>query len=233
MSFNAKDREGGNFKPIEPLDPKAYPARLVMLVTMGMQPGSIYLGVQKDPTERLYVAYEFSHEFLKDDNDNPDAAKPRWIGEDFPFYSLDSDRAKSTKRYEALDPGTIHDGDWLRLLSAPCQVTLTKEPRKNGKGDTNYVSDVSSAADIPGYDQPPLVNPPRIFDFDDPDMEVFKDLPKWLKEKLVKALNFEGSALQKALGEAPKEAETPTNSTSAPTPPIPPAPPMPPASNAS
>jgi len=236
MSFNANDRTGGggDFTPQEALDPKTYPARVVQLVLMGLQPSRPFKGVAKEPKEQIYVGYELSHEFMVDEDGNPDPTKPRWIGENFPFYSLEADRATSTLRYNAIDPAGQAGGDWIKLLGAPCQVTLTREPRKDGKGDTNYVAHVSGAMEVPGYTQPALANPTRIFDIDNPDMEIFAKLPKWLQEKLKGNLNFQGSALQKALGETsvatsevPTTAPAPAPAPAAPAAPAPKAAPAP------
>jgi len=227
MSFNANDKDGGgNFTPIEALEPKSYPARLVQLVLMGLQPSRPYNGQPKPPKERMYVAFELSHEFMKDENGNDDPTKPRWVGEDFAFLNLTADRATSTLRYNALDPAGQFGGEWLQLGGAPCQVTLTKEPRKDGKGDTNYVGHVSPAAEFPGYTQPPLVNDVRIFDLDAPDLTIFNSLPKWLQDRIKTNLNYAGSPLAVLLGEgnaAPAEpAPAPVgNATVAPAAPAP------------
>ncbi|MCP4364983.1 MAG: hypothetical protein GY800_06745 [Planctomycetes bacterium] len=198
------------------------------MVLMGLQPSKPYKGQPKDPKERMYVGYELSHEFMLDEDGNPDPTKPRWIGEDFPFYNLEADRATSTIRYNNIDPAGTAGGNWDQLLGAPCQVTLTKEPRKDGKGDTNYVAHVSGAMEVPGYTQPELVNAPRIFDIDAPDMEVFEKLPKWLQERLKGNLNFQGSALQTALGETGvTTAEVPTTAPAPAPAPAPAAPPAP------
>ena len=214
MSFNANDQKGGgggDFVDQEALDPSVtYPARIVQLVLMGVQPQRPYNGVAKDPQERLYVGYELSHEFCKDEDGNVQADQPRWLGEDFPFYSLDADRATSTKRYHAIDATGQYGGDWLKMLGAPCQLTLTREPRKNGKGDTNYVSNVAGPLAVPNYEQPALVNEPRVFDFYNPDMEVFAKLPKWLQERIKGAVNYPGSKLEAALKEADNGTTTAT-----------------------
>jgi len=233
MGFNANDRSGGggDFTPQEALEPKSYPARLVQLVLMGLQPSRPFKGQAKDPREQLYVTYELSHEFMVDEDGNPDPTKPRWIGENFPFYNLEADRATSTQRYNALDPAGSAGGDWLALIGTACQITVTKEPRKDGKGFTNYVSNVSPAMEVPGYTQPELVNEPRIFDIDEPDMEVFEELPKWLKEKIRTNLNFEGSKLQQLLGgsSATPPPTTAAQASPAPAGPAPTAPAPPPA----
>ena len=211
MSFNANDQTGGGGDFVEQpaLDPsKTHAARVVQLVLMGVQPQRPYNGQAKDPKEQMYVGYELSHEFMIDEDGNLDATQPRWIGEDFPFYNLEADRATSTKRYHALDATGQFGGEWLDLISAPCQLTVTKEPRKNGKGDTNYVSHVSGPLSVPGYEQPALVNPPRIFDFYNPDMAVFAKLPKWLQERIKGAVNFPGSKLEAALKEGGNDTTT-------------------------
>jgi hypothetical protein len=46
---------------------------------------------------------------------------------------------------------------------------------------------------------PDLVNEPRIFDFYNPNMEVFNNLPEWLQTKMKEAIDFPGSALEDAL----------------------------------
>ncbi len=241
MAFNANERNGGGgYTPPEALAAKNYPARLVQLVLLGLQPQRPFQGNAKPPAEAMYVGYELSHEFMTDEDGQPDGSKPRWVGEDFPFYSLDADRAKSTLRYHALDPEGTTGGDWLKLAGAACQVTLTKEPRKGHEGQfVNYISNVTGAMEAPGYTQPELVNPIRIFDIDEPDMEVFAKLPKWMQDKVSSNLNFEGSALQAALAasgntpeDKPKPTPAPTPAPAPSQPAAPKAPPKPPAPSA-
>jgi len=228
MGFNANKQTGNSGSPMEALDAGSYPARLVQLVLLGLQPQRAFQGADKPPAEMMYLGYELSHEFMKDDDGNDQLDKPRWAGEDMAFYNLEADLAKSTKRYHAIDPQGSAGGDWLSLVGSPCQVTLSKEPRKGHDGQfVNYVSYVSGAANMPGYEQPELVNPPRVFDLEEPDMEVYAKLPKWLREKIATNLNFKGSALETALGGSGKtEAKaSPPVTGSASTPPTPPAPP--------
>jgi len=235
MSFKANDQTGGgDFIDIPALEANTYPARLVQIVSMGLQAQRPFQGQAKDPKISMYTAYELSHEFMMDENGQPDLTKPRWVGEDFPFYNLDSDRATSTLRYLAMDPQVACEGDWEKVLSWPCNLTLSKEPKKGKDGKfVNYITHVSGATNVPGYVQPELVNGTRIFDIAHPDMEVFKKLPSWLRKKLVANLEYNGSALQKAMGQtatteqaAPQQASTAPPAPAAPkAPPAPPAPP--------
>jgi hypothetical protein len=54
-----------------------------------------------------------------------------------------------------------------------------------------------------------LVNDPQMFDFDEPNMEVFNGLPDFLKDKIKGATNFAGSGLAQALGVTPEVTEEP------------------------
>ena len=218
MALNANQEET-TFTPVEALEPGTYPARLVQVIDMGVQPSRPFKGQEKPPRHRIYTTYELSHEFMKDEDGNPDPTKPRWISEDFAFFNLEMTTAKSTERYIALDPAGVCEGDWGRLLGIACQVTLTKEKRSKGDGNTNYISHVGGPINLQGYVQPELVNPTKLFDLDQPDMDVFNALPEWLQKKIKGNLNYNNSPLQAALGEQPiAEAPVPTAAPVAPTP---------------
>ena len=121
---------GKDFKRPEPLEPGSYPARLVQIITEGVQKNRPYKGEEKPPQLSMRLTYEILDEFLKDESGEDLLDKPRWIGEVIPFYSLKADLAKSTKRYYALDPDVKADGDWSQLIGAPCVVTLVVEESK-------------------------------------------------------------------------------------------------------
>lgn len=186
-----------NAKPIPPLDAGSYPARLVQILLMGVQKNRPYKGEEKAPSLKIRLTYEMLDEFMKDEDGNDIPEKPRWISEDLPFFSLKADLAKSTKRYYALDPDSEHEGDWAKLLSAPCVVTLVQSESK-GK-IYNNVAGVSAMRPKEAAKAPPLVNEGKIFDFYSPDMEVFNSLPDWLQEEAKSAVDFEGSPLEAAL----------------------------------
>jgi len=189
-----------NAKPIPPLDAGSYPARLVQILLMGIQKNRPFKGEEKAPSLKIRLTYEMLDEFMKDEDDNDIPEKPRWISEDLPFFPLKADLAKSTKRYYALDADSEHGGDWAKLLGSPCVVTLVQS---ESKGKTyNNVAAVSAMRPKEAAKAPPLVNEGKIFDFYDPDMDVFNALPDWLQEEAKGALDFEGSPLEAALSKA-------------------------------
>ncbi len=204
MALNAKTASGGggntNFTP---MDSGTYPARLVQVIDMGLQPQRPYQGQEKPPVRRVMLTYEFVDEFLKDEEGNEQPDKPRWLSENFPLYNLQSERATSTHRYNAMDPDCIHDGDFSKLLGIPVNVTVVQNPG-TGKNVGKVYENIDSVSPMRPKDAercPALVNEPRLFDLDDPDMETFLALPKWLKDVIQSNLEYEGSKLQKMLGD--------------------------------
>lgn len=201
MSFNAKEIVSATPQR-EILETGAYPARLVQLLNLGIQPQRPFKGEEKAPVLELSVTYELLDEFMPDADGNPDEEKPRWFSETFPFHSLKADRATSTKRYIALDQNMEHDGDWLALLGKPCMVNLGVYTVKSGPNtgqERQKILSVSAMRPKEAAKAPELVNEPRIFDFYNPDMEAYDKLPDWIQKKLTEAVDFPGSALEEAL----------------------------------
>lgn len=194
MALNANNvpkTGGGSRAPL--LDEGAYPARLVQVIDMGLQPQRPYQGQEKPPAYMITTVYESSDEFMPGEDGEPDETKPRWFWEDLPIYNLDQDKAKSTKRYYALDPNEEADGDWSKLIGNPVLIALVKN------GEYNNIGGTSSMRPKEAQKLPPLVNDPKVFDLSDPDVEVFLTLPQRLQDKIKANLNFEGSALEEAL----------------------------------
>ena len=72
MGLNAANvKGGGNYDPMEP---DTYQCRLVMVVDMGIQPGGTFQGEQKPPRQKIALGYEFTDEFMKDEDGEDDLA---------------------------------------------------------------------------------------------------------------------------------------------------------------
>jgi len=213
MGINANNvpRSGGNSKPAEAMEAGNYPCRIVQVIDLGLQPQRAWEGQEKPPAQSLMVTYEFIDEFMKDDDGNELTDKPRWLSEEFPLRSLDSDLAKSTKRMKALDPNLILDGDWAKLVDMPCMVTVTttEGKGKNAGRTFNNIGGVSAMRSRDAERCAPLVNPPKILDLDSPDVEIFKSLPDWLQDKIKANLEYKGSALEQRLSGGTSDDPTP------------------------
>lgn len=207
MTFNAKKlpaAAASDRKRPDPLDSGSYPARVVQMVILGVQASRPYKGEEKPPRLTIRITYEMLDEFMKDEEGNDLDDKPRWLSEEFPFMSLKADLAKSTKRYFALDPDDKADGDWSKLIGAPCVVTIVQEADKRPGNDRIYekVANVSAMRPKEAAKAPELKNPPLVWDFYNPDLDVFKNFPDWVQEKIKSAVDYPGSALERALGGA-------------------------------
>ena len=211
MAMNAKTQKGSGggeskFKK-ETLEPGSYPIRLVSVVTLGLQPQRPFKGEAKPPAPEIMFTYELSDEFMKDEDGNELPDKPRWLSETVPFYSLDSERAKSTQRYYALDPQVEADGDWAELLGNPGVLAVTNNKNKSTGVVYENVAGLTSMTSKAAGKLPELVNPTRCFDIDEPDMEIFLSFPAWIQNKMKDNLEYGGSALEKAIaGHSGKEA---------------------------
>ena len=195
-----------------PLEAGPYPARIVKIIDLGLQPQS-YLGESKDPAYKISVTYELLDEFMLDEDGTALEDKPRWISEEMPLFSLAAERAKSTQRYLALDPQRVHDGDWTQLLGSPCTVTIVNNPGR-GKNEGRVFNNVGNISPMRARDSekaPALVNASVYFDTDEPNMEVFNAQPDFIKEKITSNLEFQGSKLQEMItGVQSPEAATDT-----------------------
>lgn len=207
MTLNAREVPSGG-TPIDPVEAGTYPTRTVRILDMGVQEQS-YNNEPKPPKQELNITYEALDEFLKDEDGNDNEEKPRWFSENFPLNNLNSEKAKSTARYYALDPDESFDGDWTKLLDIPCMVTVVQQPdKKNPKIIRNKIANVSAMRPKEASKAKELVNPPQIFSLDDVSEEnkkLFESLPDWIKDRIKKSLEWESTPFYKSLGsEKPK-----------------------------
>ena len=196
MNINKIKASGSAQQPVEP---GTYPGRTVQIIHYGLQAQRPYKGQDKPPAHEIGITYELVDCFMVDAEGNDITDKPRWVSEIFPLHNRKSDKARSTKRYEVLDPNEDFNGDFSKCIDIPINVTIVN----NKVGDKIYTNIASitpmRAKDAAKCDA--LVNPSLVFDVDDPDMEAFASFPDWIKEKLKSNLEYNGSKLQAALGE--------------------------------
>lgn len=198
-----KGNSANQFPPQKNIAPGTYPARLVQMIDYGLQPQKPYMGKDKAPAQEIGLTYELVDEFMKDEKGNDIEDKPRWISETLPFFGLFADKAKSTQRYKAFDPEEKWEGDFSQALDRPINVTVVN----NQAGDKVYdnVATISAMRPRDADSCPKLINAPKLFDLDNPDMTVFNSFPEWIRKKIQGNLNFNGSKLQELIGEQPKE----------------------------
>lgn len=207
MALNAKyvPKSGGGPRVEQaPLEPGPYPARVAQVIDLGVQPSMPYKGQEKPPAHKIMLTYELLDAFMVDEDGNEQEDKPRWVSEEFALRNLAADLATSTKRYRAIDPNEAFDGDFTRLVGSPCTVTIGNKAGtgKNAGRVFENVLNVATMRPRDAANAPELKNEPKVFVLDEPDMEVFASIPEWIQNKIKGNLNYAGSALATALGDA-------------------------------
>jgi len=210
LNANKLPRTGGdsnnNNKMTAPtLEPGGYPGRLVQIISLGLQKRDPYKGEEKTPAYFIRCTYELSDEFMADEEGNEIKDKPRFISEDFPFFSLDVDAAKSTERYKALDPEIKHGGDWAELIGSPATINIINRAGV-GKHKGRIFENIKSVSNMRKKEAealPELVNPPLVLDLDDgsdSSVDAFKSLPAFVTDRIQTGLEWETTNLAASLG---------------------------------
>lgn len=192
-----KKNNDSKFPPQPDIDAGTYPARVVQIIDLGLQPQRAFKGEDKVPANDIMITYEFVDTFMVDEEGNDIEDKPRWFSEILPWFGTHVERAKSSLRYKALDPNDAYEGDLAQCINTPCNVTVVI----NKKADKTYVN-IASVTGMRQRDAdkcPELVNPSKVFDLSEPDMEVFEALPQWIQDKIKNNLEYAGSPLESIL----------------------------------
>ena len=195
-----KQENTGTTQPI--IAAGSYPVRVAQIIDLGVQTQRPYQGKEKPPVQEIMLTYEFLDEFCLDEDGNEDESKPRWLSETMPLYSLKADKAKSTNRYLAIDPDLSFDEDFTLLAGGAANATIVHNAGKGQNVGKTYMNVQSLSAMRPKdvANAPDLKNPTKVFVLDEPDLEIFNSLPEWIQDKIKGNLEYNGSALQKALG---------------------------------
>lgn len=214
MGLNAKKMKhtGGNKSGAAqaPIEPGTYPVRVAQVIDLGLQNQRPYQGQEKPPAYELMITYEFLDEFCVDENGNEDEDKPRWLSETLPLRSLQAEKAKSTQRYYALDPNEDLEGDFTQLVGVAANASIVQNAGK-GKNVGKVYNNIAALSAMRSKDSakaPELKNEGKVFDLDDPDVEVFNSLPEWIQDKIKDNLEYNGSALESALTNGSSEPES-------------------------
>lgn len=164
--------------------------RVIGLVNLDHQPGFSWSKGGRSGTVEAQYKMSFVYELPTSLNKD---GKPFIVDEDFKI----SGHEKSTmyKRVTTLDPaGTItNKGDDLtQLINIPCMIEI--DINDGGYPKIKNVSGIPSSMAVQEASSTPF-----LFDFDEPDYDIYCGLRKLTRSKLKASLNFEGSPLHSML----------------------------------
>jgi hypothetical protein len=157
-----------------------YPARLVQIVSLGVQEGE-WKGERK-VTPKVTLTFELPTETITINGEE----QPRWISKEFNL-SL-HEKSSLTPIVKALDPAR-QCKDLSELLGKPCMVQV-------GSTETGNAKITSIVAPMKGMPVAEIYNQAKMlaFDFDAPDLEMFATFPQFMQEKIKSAINYNGFA---------------------------------------
>lgn len=159
------------------------------VVDLGMQPGS---GMYPEPKRQVYIRFELPTERVKYTKDGAEIEGPMSVGRS--LTASMSEKANLRKLIESWfgkkfpSDDAAADFDMANLLGRRCLLNVT-HTEKGGKTYAN----IANATPIPKgmvADQQQH-NKSLFYSLDDPDAQVFKQLPEWLQKKIHERLNDE------------------------------------------
>ena len=188
MSLNTNNFKSGGGGNQEPLPVGGHMARLVQIVDKGVQERDAYQGTAKDPVQQVIFTYELPYQRIEIEGES----KPRWIS--VSRNAVGGPKAALTKDLAVLNPsgGPVDLGS---LVGTPVIVNIQQKVDASGRPIEG--TKISNISHVPqGMEVPPLENEPRVFDFDNPDHNVWLLLPEWLRSDILSAVNYRGSRVE-------------------------------------
>ena len=184
MSLNPNTKQKKS-KP-EAIKKGTYPARLVQLIDLGVQPQTDMNGVEKEPAPEVWLTLEFPTKRIEVNEES----RPRWVSKR--IKNSWHEKANFPKWMEVFGYVPKKTKHLSELLSAPCLAAVGLTSGGNNK--------IENVLEVPeGMIVGELENDPKVFDFDDPDMEVFNSLPSFLQDIIISSPSFSGSELESKL----------------------------------
>lgn len=190
MGFIAKDSGGSNFKPVPP---GAYVARCHQVIDLGTQTSTGQFGEKSQ--HKIRICWEIHGE----DEDGQaltvtidGKTLPMTVAKDYAVTlhekaSLRKDLA--AWRGRDFTPEEARAFDVSKLLGAYVLINVTNSTSNNGKTYAN-VAGLSPLPKALAATKPAGVHPLQQFDLDNPDWEVFEDLPQWLQDRIKAAPEY-------------------------------------------
>lgn len=174
MAITAKDKGGGDYKPVPQ---GTHIAVCNAVVDCGVQPGGRF-----KPQHKVYVRFEVPAERIEFEKDGQRVEGPMQIGK---FYTLSlSEKANLRKdlvawRGRQFTAEELAGFDITKLAGVPCQITVAHEAGADSKTYANIIAVMGLPRGTP---KPKAERPIMIFD--DEHRDTYKDLPQWLRDKI-------------------------------------------------
>lgn len=193
MPLNKKKNVGKtNRTPLPPIAVGTYMGRIAGVVDVGMQPQEDYNTKEmKPPKEVFHIIVEYPKIRIEVDGED----KPRWLSKQIRVSNQKNEDGSENPYYvnsamcKIVDPLLGGEDNIGSLVNKPVMTGIGETSGGNAK----IVTINAAPEEVP---VPELENPTLVFDFYDPDIEVFKKIPKWMQKSCMEAVDYEGSTLE-------------------------------------
>lgn len=187
MKIGESKHKGG--KSFSVLEEGTYPAILVQVIDLGVQPQEDWKTKKpKPPAHKVLFTFELPTETVEIDGED----KPRWMSKDY-TYSF-NEKAALSKVVQVLMKDKPKAKALDDLLGAACMLNVGHTASGNAK-----IAGI--VPKIKGMTLPESTNNLIAFDLDNPDLNTFNNLHEWIQNKITSSINFNQTKLAKVLGD--------------------------------
>lgn len=175
------------------------PARILHVVDLGVQKRE-WNGEVKEPARQVFLNFE-----LVNDEFELDGEKMRHRISPRPYNVFNDQKAALTKLLKSIDPENKLGGDLAKLANLPVFIQVIHNKKVKNDREVVYANCGAISPPLEGYEVKPLSQDPVVFSFDNPTVETYKALPRFLQEKLKQAVNYAGSKVEAVAKQADAE----------------------------
>jgi len=174
-------------KPKELIPAKNHMAYCYAVIDSGTQEQRPYLGTPKPPAPEIMLSFEFPKElrvFTEEKGEQP-------MVKSVTYRNFWTDKASLYKLIKGWI-GAADDFDFEMIVGKPCQVTISHDVSESNSKTYDNLGNVTAPIEemLPVW--PKMISTPVLFSIEEDgfDSQKFKDLPKWVQEKLQKSEEY-------------------------------------------
>jgi len=198
MSMIAKDNGGAS---IPPLEDGVYLAICSGLIDLGIQKSEQF----NNESRKMMIQYQIIGEDIEFNGETIARKMHKQYG-----FSLGSKsnlrKDLESWRGKAFTDGELQGFNMTNIMNVPCQLQIINKERV---GKSNY-NDIAGIMALPKGQKVDRLADDSLLMLDLEDLNTFryfKDIPKWIQERIKQATNYEESGLKKYVEENVKEDE--------------------------
>lgn len=166
----------------------AHIARLIQIIDIGTQKIDWQGETKYQP--KIRFTFELCNEFSEFDG----VQKPLVVGGEYTMSLSDKARLKPIiegmlgKKLTDNEKADFSSDDFGKMLGKPCMVSILHTHK-----DDNVYANIASVTPVPrGFEAPSPFNPLVLYDVSEGQNEVFKNLPAFIRDKILASMEFSG-----------------------------------------